>query len=186
MIILALFLLGALESARADCYPGDATYSGIVQQIYTGVTHDNIALSFHGNTPLTRQSLCQVLVNRHNYGRNLVTCQQQTNRQYLQNLYISVPSCVSALTYTRGYNSPAGWNKWDGYHSGIWYGKSQHFIDGALWSSPYTKYDSQHTYAVQPVRFDSNDRKTTCTHVDMTGATCRNGWNQSGQGVSDV
>ena len=71
---------------------------------------------------------------------------------------------MNALTYTTGYNSLAGWQKWDGYHQGKWYSKAETFNDGAQWNSPYTK---SQIYAVQPIRFDSQWRKVNCKHRDM-------------------
>ena len=35
------------------------------------------------------------------------------------------------------------------------------------------------------MRFDSQDRIDDCTTADQTGATCRYGWNKSGQGVRE-
>ena len=187
LFVILACVLGALGYAKADCYPGDSVYTNIVQNIYSGVTSDNIILSFHGSTSMNRQALCSILVNHHNYGKN--RGQSQTNRQYLGYLKneIMQDTCVNALTYTQGYNNIAGWQNWAGYHSGNWYGKTQIFSDGARWYAPYYKYDPGQTYAVQSVRFDSQDRQDNCNYVDpITGATCRNGWNQSGNGVGIV
>ena len=177
-------VLGAIGYAHADCYPGDTAYSSIVQEIYSGVTHDNIVLTFHGSSPMNRQTLCSTLVNRHNNGKNSLAGQVQTNKDYHGYLPLTQSSCVNALTYTSGYNSLAGWQNWAGDHSGNWYGTTTQFSDGAKWYSPNPKYDPGQTYAVQKVRFDSQQRIDDCITPDMTGATCRYGWNQSGQGVS--
>ena len=184
-LIVLVCILGALGYAKADCYPGDTAYTNIVQQIYGGVTSDNIVLTFLGSVPMNRQALCNILVNHHNSGKN--PGQAQTNREYLGHLHITQSTCVNALTYTHGYNTISGWQEWAGYHSGHWYAETVTFNDGARWHAPYYKYDPGQTYAVQSVRFDSQDRKDNCNTVDpMTGATCRYGWNQSGQGVSII
>jgi len=175
-------MFGVLGYVSADCYPGDVAFTNIVQEIYKGVTHDNIVLTYIGHAPMNRQALCSILVTNHNHGKN--SGQTQTNKNYLGYVPVTQSTCVNALTYTTGYNSLAGWQQWAGYHSGKWYAKTKIFEDGARWSSPYTKYDPGQTYAVQPVRFDSQERKDDCKYVDpTTQATCCDGWNQSGQGV---
>ena len=183
-LISLICVLGVLGHANADCYPGDTAFTNIVQEIYKGVTSDNIILTYHGSGSMSRNTLCSTLVNHHNYGKN--PGQSQTNRQFLGYQYISQSSCVNALTYTSGYYTSAGWQSWAGYHSGKWYAKTQIFSDGARWNVPYVKYDSPYVYYVQSVRFDSQWRKDNCHHRDSTGATCRYGWNQSGQGVRDI
>lgn len=178
--IVLISLLGVVGYVQADCYPGDTTYTAIVQQIYHGVTSDRIQLSFHGSGLMTRRQLCSILTNRHNNGKN--PGQSQTNRDYLGLATISVSQCQNALTYTQGYNSIAGWQQWAGYHSGNWYPNTgTPDSDGAMWFNPYIKPGT--TYVVQPVRFDSQYRRDNCRVPDSTGATCRHGWNQSGQGV---
>ena len=173
-----LLIFGILAYASADCYPGDVAYNKIIQEVYSGVTSDNIILSYHGSSPMNRRDLCSILVNNHNYGKN--PGQGQTNRNYL-GVLITRSACVNALTYTTGYDSLAGWQKWDGYHKGKWYSKTTTFNDAAQWNAPITK---TRIYALQSVRFDSQWRKSNCKHRDMTGATCRYGWTQSGQGVT--
>ena len=170
-----LLIFGTLGYASADCYPGDVRYNKIIQEVYSGVTSDKIVLSYHGSSPMNRQDLCSILVDNHNYGKN--PGQGQTNRNYL-GVLITQSACVNALTYTTGYDSLAGWQKWDGYHKGKWYSKTTTFIDGAQWNSPSI---TNQIYALQSVRFDSQWRQTNCHHA---GATCRYGWNQSGQGVT--
>ena len=176
-LIVLLLIFGALGYVSADCYPGDAAYNKILQAIYKGVTTDKIVLTYIGTTPMSRQALCTILVNNHNYGRN--PRQWLTNSNFLGQ-QVTQSACVNALTFTTGYSSLAGWQKWDGYHSGRWYSKTTSFSDAARWSSPYSKGQ---TYAVQPVRFDSQWRKENCKRRDITGATCRYGWNHSGKGV---
>ena len=185
MWITLLCVLGAVGYAQADCYPGDTTYTAIVQEIYHDVTSDNIKLDGGPDQPsgiINRQQLCDILTNHHNYGMN--TGQSQTNGQYLgyASAHISSSACTTALTFTQGYNSISGWQQWAGYHSGNWYGNSQQFSDGAEWFNP--SYKSGVTYVFQKVRFDSQDRIDNCHTKDKTGATCRYGWNQSGFGVS--
>ena len=174
-------LLGALGCARADCYPGDTPFTNIVQEIYHGVTADNIVLAYSGPSSMSRQALCSILVSNHNYGRN--RGQSQTNRDFLGNTFITQFDCVNALTYTKGYSSSAGWQEWAGNHRGTWYGEETSFSDSAKWYHPYTKSDYKHTYAVQKVEFQSQWRRNNCRRIDMTGANCRFGWNQSGTGV---
>ena len=175
-------LLGALVSyVQADCYPGDTVYTQIVQEIYHGVTSDKIVLTAHGNTPMSRSDLCEILVTRHNTGKN--PGQKSTNQKFLGTA-MTLKKCLKALTYTTGYDSASGWEKWSGCHKGTWYGTTQQFIDPAKWFEPSLKEDDKHTYAVQSVRFDSEDRIENCKKKDMTGATCRYGWNQSAKGVS--
>ena len=179
-------VLGAVSYAQADCYPGDTTYTAIVQEIYHGVTSDNIKLEGGPDQPsgtINRQQLCIILTNHHNYGKNTAAGQWQTNRQYLgyTSAVINLSACTNALTYTQGYYSLSDWQQWAGYHSGDWYGASTRFSDGAQWSNP--SYTPGYTYILQPVRFDSQDRIDNCVTRDSTGATCRYGWNQSGFGV---
>lgn len=181
LIIPVMCILGLAEYVRADCYPGDTIYTSIVQEIYHGVTSDNIVLaSQNGGSPITRSSLCNVLTAHHNFGKN-PPYQLETNKDFLGSLSVSVSQCKDALTYTQGYNSILGWQAWAGYHSGFWYSTVERFSDGAMWSDPH--YESGGAYVVQPVRFDSEDRIKNCVTHDQTGATCRYGWNQSGQGV---
>ena len=181
-LISLICVLGTLGYVKADCYPGNTAFTNIVQEIYKGVTSDNIILKYLGTSAINRQNLCQILVTHHNHGKN--SGQFETNRQFLGNLHIWKHICVNALTYTTGYNSLTGWQNWAGYHSGKWYAETKIFSDGAMWYTPYSKYESGQMYAVQPVRFDSKWRKDNCHTKDSTGATCRNGWNQSGSGVS--
>ena len=158
-----LLIFGALGYASADCYPGDVAYNKIVQEIYKGVTSDNIVLTYLGDSPISRRDLCSILVNNHNYGKN--PGQGQTNRNYL-GVLITQSACVNALTYTTGYNSLVGWQKWDGDHKGKWYSKTEPSDDDAQWKSPYT---TNQVYFVQSVRFDSQWRIDNC---GITGATC--------------
>lgn len=148
----------------------------------TKESHMTTLLSHFMIMAMSRNTLCIILVYRHNNGKN--PGQSQTNKDYLGQS-IGLYSCVNALTYTNGYSSLAGWQDWAGYHSGNWYATHKIFSDGAMWNQPYYKYDPGQTYAVQPVRFDSQERIKDCHRVDMTGATCRYGWNQSGIGVSN-
>ncbi len=182
-VVTLLFLLGTAGYVHADCYPGNAAYTAIIQNVYHGVTSDNFRLTGTDQLPgfITRKQLCDRLTSHHNYGKN--TGMAQTNRDFLGR-YISSSQCQNALTYTKGYNSIAGWQLWDGYHSGKWYNTvNGGDNDGAQWNAPYSKSDAKHTYAVQSVRFDSDWRKNNC-HTKYSGVTCRYGWNQSGTGVS--
>ena len=185
MWITLLCILGALGYAQADCYPGDTAFTAIVQEVYHGVTSDSINFeAFSSDQPsgsITRQHLCSILTNHHNNGRN--PGQLQTNRDYLRYVTVSESKCIQALTYPQGYDNINGWIQWRGSHSGYWYSKMGQFTDNAVWFYPYYKQGAKHLYVVQPVRFDSQYRIDHCKHRDSTGATCRDGWNQSGQGV---
>ena len=184
MWITLLCVLGVVGYAQADCYPGDTTFNAIVQEIYHGVTSDNIKLDGGPDQPsgtINRQQLCDILTNHHNYGKNSAAGQWRTNRQYLGYVSVSPSDCTDALTYTKGYNSISGLQQWAGDHSGHWYTKTQRFTDDAEWSD--AKYKPGYVYVLQPVRFDSQYRIDHCVTEDYTGATCRNGWNQSGVGV---
>ena len=180
-VAVVFTLLGVYELVDADCYPGDAQFTAIVQEIYKGVTSDRIR-GLRGQGILTRSQLCSMLVRNHNNGRHYNSGQTKTNLDFLGQS-VSHSSCVSALVYTNGYDGIDGWNNWAGRLSGTWWSSDQSFDDGARWYTPYTKYDG-HTYAVQKVKFYSQWRKDNCKHVDQTGATCQYGWNQSGKGVS--
>ena len=58
MKLSALVLIfGTLGYASADCYPGDVAYNKIIQEIYKGVTSDNIVLTHLGNSPMSRKDL---------------------------------------------------------------------------------------------------------------------------------
>ena len=128
MLIIVLCVLGAaIGTVQADCYPGDTVYTSIVQEIYHGVTSDNIRLD-SSNQPsgsINRQQLCNILTDHHNNGRN--PNQQLTNKDFLGFVSVSPAACTNALTYTQGYNSILGWQQWASYHSGNWYAKSQTF-----------------------------------------------------------
>ena len=102
----------SIRYAQADCYPGDSAYTSIVQEIYRGVTMDNIILDHFTvcATPMAidRQTLCALLVSQHNFGKNSGAGQMQTNKDYLANgcsQPIPLSTCVNALTYTQGYSS---------------------------------------------------------------------------------
>ncbi len=185
-VVTLLFLLGTAGYVHADCYPDDTAYTSIIQSVYHGVTSDGIQLS--GTNQLSgtidRQDLCTRLTSHHNSGTN--NGMTQTNSEFLVNGAISEPECRDALTYTQGYNSIAGWQLWDGYHSGNWYNTtSGGEDDGAQWNAPSSEQGTTHLYAKQSVRFDSAWRVKNClTKYQQPGVTCRYGWNQSGTGVS--
>ena len=170
----------------ADCYPGDSQYTAIVQQLYRNVISDRISGLRGYPHSLTRSQLCHLLVNNHNNGYLPRSGQHYTNQHFLGQS-VSVSSCVNALTNTRGYDTQSGWIKWAGRHRGKWWSRhgNRVFNDGARWYQPYLKNDPGQTYAVQKVEFLSRSNNY-CTHVDQTGATCRYGWRQSGNGVNDV
>lgn len=183
---LLISVLGTLSYVQADCYPGDTQYTQIVEEIYHGVTSDRISLSAHDSSSITRRALCEILIERHNEGTN-PGMNGRTNRNYLgpgRRSYIPLYKCLIALTYTRGYETIAGWEKWSGYHSGTWYKTSsrEDSSDGAYWYYPYATSG----YVFQKVRFDSRERIQSCTMRDSTDATCRYGWNQSGAGVRNA
>ncbi len=183
-VVTLLFLLGTAGYVHADCYPGDTAYTAIIQNVYHGVTSDNIVLSGTDQLPgtINRKQLCDRLTSHHNNGIN--TGMAKTNQDFLGNGYISSSQCQNALTYTQGYNSITGWQRWDGYHSGKWYNTvNGGDNDGAQWNAPYSTSDANHVYAVQSVRFDSAYHINNC-HTKYSGVTCRYGWIQSGTGVS--
>ena len=166
--------------ARADCYPGDTAYTSIVQDIYHDATSDKIQLSGSDQPAgtISRYHLCSILRQHHNYGKN--PGQSDTNSEFV-GITMEQSACTNALYYPKGYNGISGWQQWAGYYSGNWYNTVSPESDGAQWSYPSIK---DVIYALQPVRFDSQYRIDNCVTPNSTGATCRYGWNQSGQGVS--
>ena len=183
IVIVLLVVLKMCGLTYADCYPGDSQYTTIVQGLYNKVTSDRISGLRGFPNSLTRSQLCNLLVHNHNNGSLRASGQRQTNQGFLGQS-VSVSSCVNALTNTQGYATRSGWNKWAGRHYGKWWSRhgNRVFNDGARWDWPYLKYASGQTYAVQKVEFLSRSRNY-CTHVDITGATCRYGWRQSGNTV---
>ena len=180
-IVVLLVALKLCGLAYADCYPGDSQYNAIVQELYRNVIRDRISGLRGYPNPLTRLQLCNLLVSNHNNGYLRASGQSYTNQRFLGQS-VSVSSCVNALTNTQGYTTQSGWITWAGSHHGKWWSRhgNRVFNDGAKWDRPYLR--SGQTYAVQKVEFLSRSRNY-CTHVDMTGATCRYGWRQSGNTV---
>ena len=182
ILVSTLCLLGAVGYVKADCYPGDTVFNSILQDIYNGVTTNNIVLTFSGPTAFTRYHLCLILTNNHNNGKITNAGMFQTNGAFLGQ-QISYSSCVTALTNTIGY-SWSDWNTWEGHYLGKWYAETGTvFDDDTLWETPTTKIESGRTYYVQKVTFHSPWRVANCHSTDSTGATCLHGWNQSGVGV---
>ena len=101
---LVICLAAVAGYVQADCYPGDVAYTKIVQDIYHGVTSDNIRLASYGdgNSAISRHTLCNTLVTHHNYEKSHPT-QSETNRDFLGNLYISTLRCTNALKATTVY-----------------------------------------------------------------------------------
>ena len=153
MSIILLLVLGVFGCARADCYPGDTNFTGIVQQIYNAVTSDRIVLAGTDQPigVIDRQQLCEILIDHHNFGTN--PGQPQTNGDFLGSATVSLSACVDALTYTQGYNTTVGWEQWAGNHTGHRYSVNGAFFDEALWSAP--SYVSGMDFVFQQVRFDS-------------------------------
>ena len=187
VVSAVLILLGVYtQTINADCYPGDAQFTAIVQEVYKKVTSDRISgLRGYGSLELTRTQLCSLLVRNHNSGliQSQTSSQTRTNYNFLGES-ISLGACVNALVYTNGYDTDEGWRRWAGTLSGTWWSNDEAISDGAKWYQPYWK-DGQ-TYAVQKVEFYSQWRKDNCKFVDQTDATCLFGWNQSGRGVSTI
>ena len=131
-----IFLLSLLLSpmaSMADIYPGDAAYSAIVQDIYLGVSADNIDMQYD-NSIVTRTDLCTILTNQHNNGTPGAA--SQTNASLI-NQTISLSDCLNALWYSQGYNSSAGLAAWKGDLSGTWYAENgATFNDPAIWKAP--------------------------------------------------
>jgi len=181
MLYIALVTLVGMHCCllvSADCYPGDTQYSAILQEINDMVTSDNI-IGLWGYSTLTRSQLCSLLVINHNSGQ-IQSSQTSTNSNFLGQA-ISLSACVNALTNPTGYDTDQGWKKWAGHHVGTWWSHSQTFDDNAQRDQPY--YQNGQLYAVQKVEFLSQWRQNNCNYVDITGSTCRFGWNQSGKGV---
>ena len=76
----------------ADVYPGDTAYSRIVQNVYRGVTSDNIRMGWKSDIR-TRPQLCQTLVRRHN---DRAPARNITNASFI-GATITVGECLDAL-----------------------------------------------------------------------------------------
>lgn len=182
-VVVLLIVLQVCGLTYGDCYPGDTQFTAIVQGIYRKVTSNRISGLRGYSNPLTRSQLCRLLVDNHNFGKHRTSGQVSTNRQFLGQS-ISQSSCVNALNNTRGYSTQNEWNKWTGHYHGTWWNSQRSFSDGARRYQPYLRYVSGQTYAVQKIEFKSQWRRTHCTRIDqLTRATCRFGWTQSGNGV---
>lgn len=179
IMITSILLLGISFFAgplSADRYPGDTTYTSIVQEIYHGVSSDNIILSFN-LTINDRKQLCETLVEQHNNG--LPGSASETNSAYI-NEVISLNSCLNALWYSSGYNDSSGLDAWTGELTGTWYNNNdQSFTDPATWEKPIgvSTNDPQNdlsngvprVYNFQKVIFGGSDRTDYAKY----------GWNQS-------
>ena len=148
-----------------------------MQTVYHGVTSDSMVMSTHdGGSPQTRSAIAQVLVDRHNNGRN--SGQSQTNADFL-GVTLTTQEVVNAMTFTQGYRSPDGWAQWAGQHSGNWYDQNQQFTDDARWLAPIA----------QPTNDPQNDTDNNgqprvydfqkAEFLNPAGSVTRTGWNQS-------
>ena len=178
MWLAQVCVLAFIGYARADCYPGDINYSIIVREVYHSVTSNNIKFN---DSSVSRQQLCSILTDHHNNGKN--QGQSQTNRDYLGYVTVNQSACTKALTHTQGYKNISGWQQWAGNYSGYWYSTTNggESDPAECFTPSYSTF-----YIDQSVRFDSQYRIDHCVTPDSTGATCRHGWNNSGQGVNKV
>jgi hypothetical protein len=166
----------------ADIYPGDTAYNAIVQNIYHGVSADNINLVYDQSIH-TRTQLCVKLTDQHNNGTPGVAT--QTNAALI-NQTITVADCLNALWFSQGYNSSTGLAAWKGNLSGSWYADNgATFNDPAIWKAPISVQtgDPQNdldnngnprVYVFQQVVFSAR-----------TGAA-KYGWNQSHHEVAYI
>lgn len=133
IVLSVSFMISQIVSG--DTYPGDATYSQIVQEIYHEVSSDSISMTFQSSIT-TRNSLCETLVTRHNTHKP--TGASQTNATYI-GVALSEQDCLNALWFSSGYNNASEWGAWAGVLSGTWFnGDGQTFTDPADWKVPHT------------------------------------------------
>jgi len=160
----------------ADQYPSsDATYTRIAQDVYHGVSADNIAMDFD-NSIRTREQLCDKLINKHN---NAKPAGAKLNNALYIGESMDRDTCLNALWYSKGYAGPKGLRNWAGEMTGTWYaddGKT--YNDPAIWDAPTkeTTKDPRNDKDAsgQPRVYDF--QKVTFT---SRSGNARNGWNQS-------
>lgn len=181
-LFIALTLFCIQQSAFADVYPGDTTFTNIVQNVYHAVSADNI--SYKNNTIRTRDELCSNLVNRHN--NHISKLASQSNASFI-GVTLTQLDCLNALWYSDGYNGSSGWQAWAGNLTGTWY--SDEFLDnnGNITQAANTFNDSADW--LSPVKESGSDGRTydlqSVIFTERTG-NARYGWNMSHADVAYV
>ena len=190
-LLLALSAIIICQPAFADRYPGDAAFEEIRQEVYGGITSDNIRMDFNRSI-VTRNQLCRTLVNRHNTNRVTYREDDEPNGRILTTTtnasFIGVSltelDCLNALWFSDGYDSSAGWRAWAGNLVGTWFNDErffntetneyqQIFTDPANWLSPEAER-GERTYYLQSVIFSGRS------------GNARYGWNKSNRDVAYV
>ncbi len=124
--LLGLLLCATLLSPTIpppDAYPGDASFTQIIQDLRAAAQNDTMNFPWAGRSGMTRRQLCQTLVDQHLDGRNTGMVQTNAawvNRPTLPRRLLET-ACLDALTTPRGFTSAAGWNVWQGTHRGAWF-----------------------------------------------------------------
>lgn len=168
-------------TAKADIYPGDTSYSQIIQTIYHGVTSDQIQMAWKSDIQ-TRPQLCQDLVNRYN---NTSPTSRRTNATFI-GVSLTVQDCLNALYYTSGYASAAGLQAWAGDHEGTWFSQDgSTFPDAAIWENPVGEVTNNPGGDLDQ---SGNPRIYDFQKVVFTerSGNARYGWNQSHPDVAYI
>ena len=116
-VLLGLLLCAALLSPTMpppDQYPGDASFTQIIQDLRAAAQNDTMNFPWAGRSGMTRRQLCQTLVDQHLDGRN--NGMAQANAAWVNGPALTrrqlETACLDALTNPRGFASAAGWNVW--------------------------------------------------------------------------
>ena len=180
--ILTLNFLAISTPVTADIYPGDTTYSAIVQTIYHQISSDNVQLAYDQSIS-DRTDLCAKLISKHNTATPGVA--SQTNASFI-NETITLNTCLNALWYSSGYSSISDLATWAGTLSGTWYDDSgATFNDPAVWNNPINVTTSD---PLNDLDSNGNPRIYIFQQVIFSSRTgdARYGWNQSHSDVAYI
>ncbi len=159
-----------------DMYPGDTAFTRILLRLRRSVDNDDMDFSWGALRDQSKDSLCQLLVNRHKARLG----QEQSNDEWLGCVpRLTKECCVDALTNPRGYDSPDDWNVWRGKHKGDFFTANQTIKDDAEWSPSQkapTKVTGDNDSQGNPREYDHQP-------VEWPG---RHGWNQSHPEIENV
>ncbi len=157
----------------SDTFPGYRRYCEIAFALVRNFRSDVIPLVLVPNDSMSRESLVDLLVRRHNEGQS--SRQTQTNAEFLELRLEKNDLMPSMRELPSREPNEDPWTAWSGMHRGSWYDAEAVFADCALW----------HSSAV-----DQEDRgvewwprsNVTLQHVDFLqndGSVTRTGWNRS-------
>lgn len=167
------------QTPEADEYPGDDAYNQKIQTLLEAFYSDQMDFPWHGATNVTREQLCEGLVELH-YGGTL-NGMTVNNAEWLGcNAFTPVnfsTILLDALMNPKPFDLKSGWADWEGHHQGNWYSPTQVFSDEAIWSPPVQQPTSD------PVNdLDSNNQPRVYDFQEVVWPARQvgnHGWNQS-------